>query len=116
MRGFTLIEVLVALLLLSTGVVGLAQAQTKVLMWSAEAGYRPLAALKALDMLETIHARGGRDVPYESGIWQAELEALLPHGEGDVSGNGPYTVTVRWLDRHAQGGVGEVVLHLSSGG
>lgn len=114
--GFTLIEVLIAVLLLSVGLLGLAGLQTASLRNNGSALLRSQATTIAYDILDQMRA----DVspanpdysPYEtSGLtcnssastalsdWQQEL-CQLPGGEGSIAVTGNnVTVTVKWLEK-----------------
>lgn len=55
-RGFTLLEVLVALLILSVGLLGLAALQTTGLRFTHQSEQRTQAVIQAYDMLDRIRA------------------------------------------------------------
>lgn len=126
--GFSLVEVLVSLLILSLGLLGLAAMQVFALRNTQSAHLRSLATLYAYDMLDRMRAH--RDlarveafdlqisapppicVPtaYNPAIcnlaqWRAAL-ANLPDGTGAVDYNPATelaTVTVQWRDKEASG-------------
>ncbi|HEX6992708.1 MAG TPA: type IV pilus modification protein PilV [Gammaproteobacteria bacterium] len=133
-RGFSLIEVMVALLVLSVGLLGIAALHGQGLGASRVAMYRTVAVNLAADMAERIRVnRLARDAynddPEDNGcdpvtgdgddctpaqmaahdlfVWQQQLAAQLPNGEGDVQfadGTPPvYTITVTWDET----GIGE---------
>ncbi len=120
--GFTLIEVLIAVIVLSIGLLGLAGLQSTGLRNSHDAYVRTLAATLANDMADRIRANmagfnaGHYDntaaysancenntgctpqqmAQYDTFLWQQNLGAL-PSGQGNVATNGALvTVTVRW--------------------
>jgi len=114
--GFTLIEVLIAVLLLSVGLLGLAGLQTASLRNNGSALMRSQATTIAYDILDQMRAgvspANPNYSPYEtSGLtcnssastalsdWQQEL-CQLPGGEGkiNVTGN-TVTVSVQWLEK-----------------
>ncbi len=118
--GFTLIEVLVAVLLLSIGLLGLAALQTSSLRNNGSALIRSHATLMANDVLDMMRAdvssnnanygayvtdyttaapTGTTQADRDLASWKAEL-AKLPGGEGKITVNGnSVTVSVRWLEK-----------------
>ena len=123
--GFSLLEVLVALLVLSVGLMGLASLQTLGLR-QGHAGYlRSQATVLAGDIAERLRANregalagnydiaAGAEPPDGKGItavdlahWKALLAAALPSGDGEVrceSATSSCQVTVRWLDSRGGG-------------
>ncbi len=126
--GFTLIEVLISLVVLSIGLLGLAGLQNITLKYDHEAYIRTQSAYLASDMAARM--RVNRDAAasyvdntgatpsaicessagcsavqmadYDSFHWQLLLRKLLPQGAGSVAlrGTGPsYLITVRWGER-----------------
>ena len=124
-RGFSLIEVLIAMLVLAIGLLGMAQMQASGLRSTHGAYLRTQATLLAGDMLDSMRANltvargGGYDVSYVGGAipipgtglantdvtaWKANLNALLPNGDGQITtvsglstaNPSDVTVTVRW--------------------
>lgn len=122
--GFTLLEVLVALLVLSVGLIGLAGLQTFSLRNNHSAFLRSQAIILAYDALDRV--RGNRDqaplysttfdeqptavsctsscgavqvVQHDLAAWKAEV-GRLPGGQGQIAvgANNKATVLVRWND------------------
>ena len=121
-HGFTLIEVLVTLLIMSVGLLGLAGMQLTSLKNTESAYQRSQAAQLAYDMLDRMRANktGVTDTHYDSidttppgsytdcktnvctdpatmatfddGDWHAQLASTLPLGTGSVAGNGAGSV------------------------
>jgi type IV pilus assembly protein PilV len=58
-QGFTLVEVLVALIVISIGLLGIAKLQALALSSTATAGKRSIAALEAAGMASAMHADRG---------------------------------------------------------
>lgn len=102
-HGFSLIEVLIALIVLSLGLLGLAALQTNSLKFSQVAHLRSQASTFAYQMLDTMRASPtaanngdfdiaisataptGATVPQtELAAWKNQLAALLPDGNGSV--------------------------------
>jgi type IV pilus assembly protein PilV len=127
--GFTLIEVLVTLVLVSVGLLGIAALQLTTLQGNQESYVRSQASVLAGDMLDRIRAnpvafRNGdytfdyngqpadttTRVGYDVSKWQTTIDTLLPGGAvaaaGKIeltppAGTGRYivTITIRWNER-----------------
>ncbi|MCG6659489.1 type IV pilus modification protein PilV [Halomonas campisalis] len=105
--GFTLIEALVALVVLSIGLLGVAAMQLKALQ-SAHAGYQraaaSLAAQDAVEMLWSKFDSGEMECPdlgNDEAVWEARWKAIIPGLEGSVSPNGDecvFDVVLKWSD------------------
>jgi len=122
--GFSLLEVLVALLVTSVGLLGLAALQLVSLKQNHGAYLRSQATFLAHDMVERMRSNrqqaisGAYDVGFGgsggSGLaaadlaqWQALVDALLPSGDGAVSvdaARGLAIVSVRWDDSRGDTG------------
>lgn len=117
--GFTMIEMLVAVLVVSIGLLGIAGMQAIGLQNNHGAYTRSQATFLAYDMIDRMRAnelvaRGGSyDIVYTdtapSGTsvsetdlrqWLTNLAQTLPQGDGEisVSSTGQVIVKVRWLD------------------
>jgi type IV pilus assembly protein PilV len=121
--GFTLVEVLVALVVLSVGMLGIAGLYVMTLQSGGTAIYRTQAVNLASDMADRIRANRNAGAAYAAGAsgsltcvgagavdcspadlaaddvlqWQTELAATLPNGNGDVAVAGaaaPLTYTI----------------------
>jgi len=123
-KGFTLIEVLIAVLVLSIGLLGLAALQANGLRSNYGAYTRSQAVILVNDMADRIRANptaaasynningpgGGADCEaadcnttdlalYDTAEWYTSLQNTLPNGTGTVTGNGTvFTVSVMWDD------------------
>lgn len=111
-RGFTMIEVLVALAVLAVGLLGIAALYLDSLRAGRTAIYRTQAVNVAADLADRIRANRAVPVNYETALddavvpvaacetsggctraemaqndlasWKAQLAALLPNGDGSV--------------------------------
>ncbi|MDF1589447.1 MAG: type IV pilus modification protein PilV [Gammaproteobacteria bacterium] len=103
--GFTLLEVLIAVFILSIGLLGLARLQLTGLQHNESAYLRTQASILASDMFDQmranqIDAQNGRyllgmvdDVPvapasvaeFDLTDWMSNIIALLPAGDGEIS-------------------------------
>lgn len=118
-QGFTLVEVLIAFLVMAIGLLGLAGLQVTGLRNDQSAFARSQAVLLAYDILDGLRAnrpaaRDGfynlaldadapdGDTPAEKDLnrWITELERRLPAGDGAVSvvAGDRVTITVQWDD------------------
>lgn len=122
--GFTLIEVLVAVLIVSVGVLGVAGLQLLSLQNNTSALFRTQAIQAAYDIMDRARANRGQDYTlamaddapnapdcmaqsctqaqmraYDLNEWRTALADDLPLGTGAVEmASGVVTVTVRWQD------------------
>lgn len=99
MKGFALIEVLVALLILSLGLLGIAGMQLAALQHSQEAYWRSLAATQLSSFFESLSVnRTDAARKKEQDRWKDLSALLLP--KGDMSyicdKESICTVTVGW--------------------
>lgn len=129
--GFSLIEVLVALVLLSVGLLGIAALQVSGIRFAHNANIRYQAMLQAIDMSDRMRANQSalQSGAYSniSGLgtnpncistncsptqmaqadqyeWNTANARLLPNGTGTVTQNGSlYTITVRWQEMEGRG-------------
>lgn len=124
MRGFTLLEVLVAILVLSIGLLGLAGLMASSLKNSHSAYQRTQATWLAYDALDRMRANRqvalaqGYDLalgetPGGSGLaatdlseWDTALTDTLPAGDGSISvaAGGVVKIIVQWNDTRGTGG------------
>lgn len=116
-RGAGLIEILIAVVLLSIGLLGLASLQVLSLQHSSSAALRTEAVGQSYDLLDRMRANraqaiGGRynlafgDAPTATDLaaqdlaaWKATLDTALPEGDGQVFVEAQVvTITVRWRE------------------
>jgi type IV pilus assembly protein PilV len=117
-RGATLVEVLVALLVLSIGLLGVAALQVNALQTNSSAHVRSQASVLAYDIADRMRANravamaGGYDVVYATtptgatlnvldvANWKAALTNTLPGGQGEIVTTGNVAlIRVRWTDK-----------------
>jgi type IV pilus assembly protein PilV len=101
MRGFTLVEVLVALLLFSFGILGAVATEARILQATAQNEDRSRASLLANEIIARMWAE--RSVSVDATAWQLRVAdpavSGLPNGAGSVSkpdADGMVTITVTW--------------------
>jgi type IV pilus assembly protein PilV len=126
-KGFTLVEMLVALLALSIGLLGMAGLQLTGLRSSLSSSVRSQATYLAYDILDRVRANRGNRAEYEilygedpAAVaadpvaeldlqeWRDILAATLPGGEGQIEVDGEvingvnqkdeFTIRIRWDD------------------
>lgn len=117
-RGFTLLEILIAVVILSIGLLGLAGLQTRSLQTNQSAMMRSLATVLAYDIVDRMRANRAkaRDGGYNQVLaapppaggtiekddiiaWLADIARKLPTGDGAINVNADIvTVTVQWND------------------
>ena len=133
--GFSLIEVLIALLVLAFGLLGLAFLQTLNIRYTQSANHRTAAvnlSHQVLDMMRTnrVVARQyalltydsfpaqadkngcarGAAIDYKANmeLWRCEVSSSLPGGQGQVVFNGDrVTVSLLWKDDQGAPGAGQ---------
>jgi len=96
--GFTLIEVLISLTLLSFILLGFEQVELYSLHETYAAYYVHLAAAQLNSMSAFLHTINNTiSIEQPMAIWNAQNKELLPNGEGSVRGVYPrYTMTIYW--------------------
>lgn len=115
-RGVSLIEVLIAVLITATGVLGASALQLNSVKFNQLANVRSTAVFLANDITDRMRANrvkalaGAYDLAIDASAptgdkitevdlreWLAELAQRLPSGDGGISRNGnALTVTVQW--------------------
>ena len=123
--GFTLMEVLIAVLILSIGLLGLASLQANGLRSNFSSYARSQAVILANDMADRMRANLTEAVAgtynvnatvaapdcaaaacntadmasYDIATWYTSLQNTLPQGTGTIGGNGTvFTISVMWDD------------------
>jgi type IV pilus assembly protein PilV len=130
LRGVTLVEVMIALLVLSLGILGMIGLKAAGLRHVTQANSRAVAALHAAEMLDRLRANPVRaqagqyalamtdPAPVDpTGIvetdlaqWRARIVESLPGGSGSVlvQPDGLARVEIQWLDRAESGAQAEM--------
>ncbi|WNL42613.1 type IV pilus modification protein PilV [Halomonas sp. PAMB 3264] len=122
-QGISLIESLVAMLIMSVGLLGVVALQTNALTQQRSAYLETQATNMAQDMMDRIRANPdeasaynldfdedvGEDcsgpglVANDTATWICDLEAVLPEGEGKIEVNGQVSVAVRFNNPFSSG-------------
>lgn len=102
--GFGLIESLVALVVVSVGMIGIAALYGHGLRAETTALYQTVAVNLAADMADRLRAnrRGSARLANEVSLWRTHVAAQLPAGDGSVAHADTepptYTITVDWAE------------------
>jgi len=125
--GFSLIEVLVSVLVLGSGILGMASLQLNALKYNQVAAVRSQATFLVYDITDRMRANrtkaqaGSYDIsltasaPTGSSIvatdlqqWRAALDEQLPGGTGAVQRSaGKFIITVQWDESRVGGAAGQ---------
>lgn len=102
-KGISLVEVLVAVLILGVGLLGLAGLQANALRNTQSAYLSTEASILAYDFLDQARALG--TIPSTDMIneWEGRVTELFPSGELTVNMGDeldPITIEISWLDEH----------------
>ncbi len=115
-RGFTLIEMLVAILIFSFGLLGFVSLQARAIQFSIGAEDSNRAALLANDMAATMVLKNTVDttaLSTEIAAWQARAASAtagLPNGTASASNTGNVaTLTISWRATNAASGAANSV-------
>ena len=136
-RGMTLIEVMIALLLLSFGLLGMIGLKLIGLSAVAKSNYRSLAAVHASEMLDRMRANATRASTGEYNIslsaptpstastiaqldvqeWRRGLAISLPSGTGSVAigSTGDTSITVQWRELLGDSGTPQTLTYTVKG-
>jgi type IV pilus modification protein PilV len=76
--AFSLIEVMIALLVLSLGVLGASKLLMQTVIYYREAELREKATVIALSMAETVRVRCSQEVEKNSQYWQEKFKTEFP--------------------------------------
>lgn len=137
--GFTLLEILVAMLVAALGILGVVAMNLASIRMQADSANRAQAGLYAQDILDCMRANKTQAVdglydrklgaprPEPTGsaplakrdlsTWLTNLQRELPSGDAEVSvsSGGDVSVTIQWFERQNRGSVaGNVLFTFSS--
>lgn len=134
MAGFSIMEVLIAMIVLAIGLLGLAALQAQGLRFNQDAYNRSQATGLAYDIIDRMRANRDNSVDYvqadpglvcdpsdngadlvemDLSCWFDAVEAALPGAAAAIQANADpdyYDVTIRWVDREAREFGGETKL------
>jgi prepilin-type N-terminal cleavage/methylation domain-containing protein len=85
-KGFTLLETLISLMLLSILLLGLDAMNLSSLRFAKAIGYFQLAELQVENMKEQQRAGQGKVSAQQMAEWNMQNNSLLPQGRGEISG------------------------------
>lgn len=116
-RGFTLLETLVALLVLSFGVMGLVALQGRALQYAIDAEDRNRAALLADELASTMWLAHTVTLPSATvDNWKAQVANAAAYGLPQASATvsdpdalGVVTITIRWRPPARKAASGDLV-------
>lgn len=95
--GFSMIELLVAMLIFSIGLLGMASLQVTGMRMTRDAELMGQASLYASSMADQIRAKASSSVDVAG--WSQKIQTDLPQGAGKVSTvNRTHTISVSWLE------------------
>lgn len=127
-RGFTLIEGLVTLAVLSIALLGLAMLQGGGARFVSDAAVRSQATLLAYDIIDRMRMNPAAAAAYTAGdpggacdtatasvdndlnCWYQAIADTLPQGNGSIAQSGAaFTVVLSWRDRNTRGATAEPI-------
>jgi len=128
-KGMTLVETLVALVVLSIGLLGVAGLQMASLRSNHSAHLRSQGTALAYDIIDRMRANrnaalgGAYDVALGANVagatmaaidvtaWKAAVAAALTNGDGSIARNGNiFTVTIQWDDTRGENDADAIAL------
>jgi type IV pilus assembly protein PilV len=96
-RGFSMIELLVAMLIFSVGLLGIASLQVTGMRMTRDAELMGRASLYVSSMAEKI--RSNPSASFDRANWNQTIQTALPNGVGDVTTvNQMHTISVSWVE------------------
>lgn len=94
-KGFSLLEVLIALIILSLGILSIAKLQTSSLVNS----YNDYLYSIASEQIAAMFERSQIGIANQELIsWQQNVASLLPQGHGEYNAN-THTISICWYNR-----------------
>ena len=113
-KGFSLLEVLIAVLIIAFGLLGMAALQLKTVQNSHSAYQRTLASIIALDASERLWINSAdspaKTLPTIQTEWQQAWNGALPAAATASTiedlGGGKWRITVRWQENRIAGTAG----------
>jgi len=98
--GFSLLEVLIALLILSVGLLGFARAEILAIRYNQAAYWQSLAQSQINSLTEQLRACGTNNficLSQEISVWQNESKNLLPESQSKIDADqANYKITLEW--------------------
>lgn len=103
--GFSLLEVLIALLILSISLLAFAQAELTALRGVQNAYFINVATLQNESLVERLRICEDQKTCIKQEIkqWQTEVSKILPQGKTKIDINGSqYQIEIRWHDNNSK--------------
>ena len=102
MNGFTLLEVLISLFILSILLLGLDAMQLAALREAESAYYLSVATQQLNNMLERLQITKNDSLSDQQQQWNQQNQMVLPNGRGVISGEYPHIkLAIYWGDESA---------------
>ena len=96
-QGFSMVELLVAMLIFSIGLLGIASLQVTGMRMTRDAELIGQASLLASTMAEKI--RSNASAINDVANWNQKIQTALPNGVGNItSANRTHTISVSWIE------------------
>lgn len=112
-QGFTLIEVILATLVFSVGVLAFIQAELVALRTSEEAYWINWADLKNNELAERMRSCSTDSVcmRQQQQLWEKEVNEIFPQGEGYVTEESCCQSRISWFSTYQPDSVQALALH-----
>lgn len=104
MKGFALLEILVALLVLSLGLIGIAGMQLSALQQSQDSYWQSVATTQLASLFERLRVNQSKSArAQELTLWNGINARLLPHGIGGYHCDDDWcSAFVQWKTKQVQ--------------
>jgi len=109
--GFSLLEILIALLILCVGLLGFIKAEVLALQHSETAYFQSIAATQLNSMAERIYScKDSSCLATATDTWKAENKKLFPRAQSEViKNNDNYSLSIHWQAPIAEGNAVSII-------